>query len=122
MTLSKPTLILSDTTAAPFARIYASRPATGADARRTPGKEEGKQGFVAVEREREGAVRVVPGDLERVRRVGGWLHSREGGKGLMKCTGCGEVAYCCKVSTETFGVVRLSVCCECVDAYSGGVI
>jgi hypothetical protein len=156
MTLTKPTLILSDTTAAPFALIYASRPATGPDAldlralglkkgatvvlpdaRRTPGKEEGKQGFVAVEREREGAVRVVPGDLERVRRVGGWLHSREGGKGgrgcdgcgeeeggkgLMKCTGCGEVAYCCKVSTETFGVVRLSVCCECVDAYSGGVI
>jgi hypothetical protein len=136
MTLTKPTLILSDTTAAPFALIFNSRPATGPDAldlramglkkgatvvfpnaRRTPGKEEGKQGFVAVEREREGSVRVVPGDLERVRRVGEWLGARVGdgeqggrgcdgcgegggGKGLMKCTGCGEVAYCCKVSAD----------------------
>jgi hypothetical protein len=81
------------------------------------GRKRQKQGFVPVEREQEAEVRVIPGGLERVVQVGAWLREREGrreeggrtgcetcggqgkGKGgLMKCTGCGEVEYCSKVS------------------------
>ena len=153
MTLTKPTLILTDTTTTPFALVFASRPATGPStlnfpslgyrvghtlvipsARRVPPKQpEGqslpqdgndrvitnvgssgsdKKGFVSLEREQEGGVRVIAGGLEGVLRVGRWLRERdenfESGKGcescgkeegaLKKCTGCGEVGYCCKVS------------------------
>ncbi|KAK4150966.1 hypothetical protein C8A00DRAFT_36389 [Chaetomidium leptoderma] len=161
MTLTKPTLILTDLTASTFALIFHSRPASGPDtldfaklgykkgatlvipdARRTPGKSEGKQGFVAVTREQERGVRVVPAGLKNVVGVMERLAERDGvvghdgdddddddgeeevqggrrkkgcencgasgegekrdgggggGKGkLMKCTGCGEVEYCCK--------------------------
>jgi hypothetical protein len=162
MTLTKPTLILSDTTNTTFALVFDSRPGSGPEtldfaklgykkgatlvvprARRTPPKDaEGenggggqKQGFVAVGREREGDVGVIPGGLGKVVEVGGWLRGRDtergqgegngkgkgktegktegkgrcescgslikkdGGERLMKCTGCGEVGYCSKVSS-----------------------
>ncbi|KAK4033956.1 hypothetical protein C8A01DRAFT_49535 [Parachaetomium inaequale] len=138
MTLTKPTLILSDLTGTSFALVFASRPGSGPDTldfkklgykkgatlvlpnvKRTPPKEgDQSRGFVSISREEEGGVRVVPGGLEGVGRVLGLLGGRdlkrggEGGKGgcescgnrtrnegggeLMKCTGCGEVEYCCK--------------------------
>ncbi|KAK4240992.1 hypothetical protein C8A03DRAFT_41507 [Achaetomium macrosporum] len=129
MTLTKPTLILIDRTSASFALVYESRSEAAAEgpdtrffaqlgfkrgstlvipnAKRTPPKEQqnGGQGFVAVQREQEASVRVIPGGLERVVRVGAWLREREesgreesGGEGglVMKCTGCGEVGYCSK--------------------------
>lgn len=165
MTLTKPTLILSDATSTPFALTFASRPGAGPDtldfaklgykkgatlvvprAKRTPPKQQqqqqqqqgdgtqdqegggGGKGFVAVERAEEGGVRVIAGALGKVLEVGGRLRERDrereqqgeggGGKqrgcetcgkgegegkgGLMKCTGCGEVAYCSKVSLLTF--------------------
>ncbi len=158
MTLTKPTLILTDTTKTPFALVFASRPATGPDtldfsalgyrvghtlvvpqAKRVPPKQpppqeeqdqdsgndrvitnigsggSDKKGFVAVERGEEGGVRVIAVGLEGVVRVGRWLRERDSlllglgkgcegcgkekeGGGLRKCTGCGEVGYCCKVS------------------------
>jgi hypothetical protein len=135
MTVNKPTLVLHDRTGASFALVF-DCPAAAIDlsarglrkgatavvagAERTPPREEGKRGFVSVPADRAGAVRAVPGRMERVFEVGARMRAREaeggeemcercgkkgaeeeGGKGraaLMKCMGCGEVRYCSKVS------------------------
>ncbi|KAK4121372.1 hypothetical protein N657DRAFT_127313 [Parathielavia appendiculata] len=80
-----------------------------------------RQGFIAIDRQMEGDVRVIPGTLKKAMEVGWWLRGRdenlqsgEGerwcetcgagtkkdgrgkGGGLMKCTGCSEVEYCSK--------------------------
>ncbi|KAL2145559.1 hypothetical protein VTI28DRAFT_6797 [Corynascus sepedonium] len=155
MTLTKPTLICTDSTGATsFAVVFDSRSAVpGPDAldlarlgykrgatlvlpraRRTlrassrqEGDGEGGNGFVAVSRADEAGVRVVPARLELLRRVGALLRGKdakwgdgtaggrgcescgrttrkdggrganeEGKGGLMRCTGCGEMEYCCK--------------------------
>ncbi|KAL1838471.1 hypothetical protein VTJ49DRAFT_2639 [Mycothermus thermophilus] len=148
MTLTKPTLILTDSTSTTFALVFDSRPGAGLEtldlrrmglkpgatlclrgARRglPPSKEggagaerNGKQGHVVVSREEEGRVKAIPAGLDKVVALGGWLRRRdlqrekkcescgkgsgggggggeeEGGKGLKKCTGCGEVEYCSK--------------------------
>jgi hypothetical protein len=165
MTLTKPTLILTDRSSTSFALVYDSRSSAeegGPDspffarlgfkrgstlviphAKRTPPKEDSGgrgQGFVAVQREQEAIVRVIPGGLETVVRVGAWLRGREsrrdngigeemmcccescgetpkrgdgGGAGLMmkKCTGCGEVAYCSKVSSSISSHKADGDCC-----------
>ena len=83
-------------------------------ARRTPPKEETKRGFVAVEKGRAEDVKAIPGPLARVLELGAGMAGRRGqtrevceacGKGaaeqesaLLKCTGCGEVRYCSKLS------------------------
>lgn len=99
-----------------------------ARARRTPGRGGGeggpgvggaaggdrqRRGFVRIGKGEEPSVRALPGSLERVLAVGEWLRAREAegegvegkcescggeGEGLSRCTGCGEVRYCSKVS------------------------
>lgn len=140
MTITKPTLVLSDRDGAPFALVFDGLErddlnfkamglkkgctAVVRRARRTPPKEEGKRGFVSVEKGSVGSVRAIPGPLERVFVVAERLRVAEaevekgtgggnggGGKGtgrcetcgggegqLMRCTGCGGMQYCSKVS------------------------
>ncbi|KAK4104576.1 hypothetical protein N658DRAFT_418511 [Parathielavia hyrcaniae] len=115
MTLTKPTLLLTDqpqekTTATPFALVFSSRSASGPDtldlaklgykrgstlviphARRTlpplkpqlkpedtpEPEDKPRPGFIAVDRQIEGDVRVVPGSLAKVVEVGCWLRGRD---------------------------------------------
>lgn len=84
-------------------------------ARRTAPAEEGKRGFVRVPEGRAADVRAVPGSLARLLEVGprmvaeladgegGGEHCEACGKSntaLSKCTGCGVVRYCSKVSSR----------------------
>ncbi|KAL2135386.1 hypothetical protein VTI74DRAFT_8798 [Chaetomium olivicolor] len=129
MTLTKPTLILTDVSHASFALVFDSRPGSGPDAldfaeigykrgrtlvvpraTRSAPKEgaEGKQGFVAVGREQEGDVRVVAGGLERVMRVGMWLRQRDeegNGEGKRGCGSCGK-------GKEDGGLMKCTGCGE----------
>ncbi|KAK1828352.1 hypothetical protein QBC39DRAFT_265351 [Podospora conica] len=123
MTITKPTLVLSDRTGAPFALIFDGLDRGALDfkalglkkgctavvprARRTPPREEGKRGFVSVPGGRSGTVRAIPAGLERVLAVGERLKGGMGdgcavcGKveGLSRCMGCGGVRYCGNVSS-----------------------
>ncbi|KAK3327394.1 zinc finger, mynd-type domain-containing protein [Cercophora scortea] len=104
MTLTKPTLVLSDRDGAPFALVFDGLDRGALDfkrlglrkgctaiiprARRTVPKEEGKRGFVRVELGDAGGVKGIPGELgvviEVVRRM------REGkGEGEGVCGTCG---------------------------------
>jgi len=136
MTITKPTLVLSDRDGAPFALVFdgferddlnfkamglrKGHTAVVRRARRTPPKEEGKRGFVSVGKAGVGSVRGIPGPLEHVLVAAERLRGAEaengtgagGGSGgkrkcetcgsgegqLMRCTGCGGVQYCSKVS------------------------
>ena len=90
-------------------------------AERTPPAAEGgnSRGFVRVPAGAEDVVGAVPGPLERVVDVAGRMRAgdggacgRCGGEGegggeggkvvLRRCTGCGEVRYCSKVSFSTW--------------------
>ncbi|TPX10708.1 uncharacterized protein E0L32_008277 [Thyridium curvatum] len=137
MTINKPTLVLTDRDGSPFALVFEGLERDGLDlkrlglkkgatavvprARRTPPKEAGKRGFVAVEKGRAAEVRAVPGPLEEAlelaRRMRAMDAAREAGQaedpcaggcgkggeggGLVKCTGCGRVRYCGKVSESS---------------------
>lgn len=87
-----------------------------ARARRTPPAGEGKRGFISVEKGRDGSVRAIPGPLARVLELGTRMAEDTGvtgeagseaqcescgaaGHSLLRCTGCGQVRYCSKVST-----------------------
>ncbi len=145
MTITKPTLVLSDRAGAPFALVFEGLARDDLDlkraglkkgatavvpgARRTPPREEGKRGFVAVEKGRAAEVRAIPAPLERVVELAAGMRAREeargGGSGacetcgkggdgqggdaaqLLRCTGCGEVRYCSKVGawSWTMGII-----------------
>jgi hypothetical protein len=131
MTITKPTLILFDREDVPFALVFDDLTWDGIDfrglgmkkgntivlpnAKRTPSKEEGKKGFVIVEKGREKDVHVISAPLAKVMELGTWMMRREteskddgcdscqnpapggGSSSLMKCNGCSSVRYCSKV-------------------------
>ena len=135
MTITKPTLVLSDRAGAPFALVFEGLARDDLDlkkaglrkgatavvprARRTPPREEGKRGFVAVEKGRAAEVRAIPAPLERVVELAAAMRARaaRGGSGecetcgeegessaaLLRCTGCEEVRYCSKVGRQAHG-------------------
>ena len=118
MTITKPTLILRDRDSSAFALTFEGemdlkgykKGYTVFDecARRTEGKEEGKRGFVRVERGEEGGVRCVPGPMDRVIVLGKGMEVERGeckgcgGPGERRCLGCEWVRYCGKVSFVSF--------------------
>ena len=94
-----------------------------ARARRTRPAEEGKRGFVQIAPGRAADARAVPGSLGRVLEIGARLASKSTGEtegadaevcescgkvkaGLLKCTGCGKVRYCSKVSLYQSGITQ----------------
>ncbi|KAI0544629.1 hypothetical protein F4679DRAFT_515998 [Xylaria curta] len=116
MTITKPTLIVTDRTGVDFALLFEDAinlkgfrkgyTVAVPDARRTDREGEGKKAVVRVPAGRGADVKVMPGGLERVLELGFIL----GAEGLdqkcaacgktegtfMKCTGCGFAAYCGK--------------------------
>lgn len=122
MTINKPTLVLTDLEGNPFALVFEGLERDALDlkglgfkkgctavipnARRTRPAEEGKRGFVRIDKGHAASVRAVPGPLARVLEVGGKTKGDRcdtcGGEaeaGLKGCTGCERVAYCSKVSS-----------------------
>ncbi|KAJ2971980.1 hypothetical protein NUW58_g9282 [Xylaria curta] len=116
MTITKPTLIVTDRTGVDFALLFEDGISlkrfrkgytiVAANARRTDREGEGKKAVVRIPAGQGGDVKVVPGSLERVTELGIVLDT-EGldrkcaacGKTegtFMKCTGCGFAAYCGK--------------------------
>ncbi|KAI1344723.1 hypothetical protein F5Y15DRAFT_2260 [Xylariaceae sp. FL0016] len=117
MTITKPTLILTDRTGVDFALLFEDAVDLKARgirkghtlairrARRTD-REEGKKAIVRVEGGHSGDVMAIPGTLEQVFELGMLLDSNllgakcsacgAEGDALMKCTGCGTAAYCNK--------------------------
>lgn len=115
MTITKPTLILRDRNSAAFALTFEEGGVdlkgwkkgytlVAENARRTESKEEGKRGFVRVEKGEEGGVRCIPGPMDKVIVLGTGMRDGAGecrgcgGEGERKCLGCGWVRYCGKVS------------------------
>ncbi|KAK1760600.1 hypothetical protein QBC47DRAFT_367633 [Echria macrotheca] len=109
MTITKPTLVLTDRSGAPFALVFDGLDRDALDLKklglrkgntavipravRTPPREEGKRGFVSVPLGSAGDVRAIPGPLERVLAVGERLNFRENGDEVEEeegCAGCGE--------------------------------
>lgn len=134
MTINKPTLVLTDRDANPFALVFEGLGRDDLDlrglgfkkgctaviprARRTKPADETKRGFVRVDEGGAGAVRAVPGPLARVLEMGGkggkgdrcetcGKEEGGGGGGLKSCTGCERVGYCSKVSLGVFFSSRL---------------
>lgn len=122
MTINKPTLVLTDRDASPFALVFEGLGRDDLDlkglglkkgctaviprARRTKPADETKRGFVRIDKGDAGMVRAVPGPLARVLEVGGKTKGsrcencgKDGEEGGLKsCTGCERVGYCSKVS------------------------
>ncbi|KAK3685894.1 zinc finger, mynd-type domain-containing protein [Podospora appendiculata] len=104
MTLSKPTLVLSDRDGAPFALVFDGLDRGALDfkrmglrkgctavvprARRTVPTEEGKRGFVRVGKGAAGDVRGIPAELATVLEVAMRMRMGEGEGG---CGTCGKV-------------------------------
>ncbi|KAI1495418.1 hypothetical protein F5X99DRAFT_403638 [Biscogniauxia marginata] len=120
MTLTKPTLIVTDRKGVDFAVTFEDDPGVvdlkgrgfrkghtlvAARATRTD-REEGKKAIVRIERGCGGDVKVIPGSLERVFELGLVLDGDDVGRkcaacgndagSLSRCTGCGTAAYCSK--------------------------
>lgn len=124
MTITRPTLVLTDRAGDSFAMMFdgpidlASRglrkgsTAVVPWATRMGPKKEGGNGFVTVEPEMFDTVKALPAGLERVFAVGRRMRQGEGTEGmcsacgkveggemeLRRCTRCGGVRYCGKVS------------------------
>ncbi|KUI58554.1 Zinc finger MYND domain-containing protein 10 [Cytospora mali] len=119
MTITKPTLVLTDRDANPFALVFEGLGRDDLDlkglgfkkgasviiinARRTKPADESKRGFVRIEKGDAGNVTAVPAAMERVLELGGKIkgHSCEtcggnGEDGLKRCTGCERAGYCSK--------------------------
>lgn len=125
MTITRPTLILADRAGDSFALMFDGQIDLAARglkkgntavvpwARRKPPKKEGGNGFIAVDPEMFDSIKTLPGGLERVFGVGNRMKEgegkedrctacgrEEGEKALMKCSRCGIVRYCGKVSSS----------------------
>lgn len=123
MTINKPTLVLTDRDANPFALVFEGLGRDDLDlkglgfkkgstavipnAMRTKPADESKRGFVRVEKGDAGSVRAVPCSLARVLELGGKVKGSkcetcgvDDGKDLKGCTGCGRAGYCSKVSAH----------------------
>ncbi|KAI0812213.1 hypothetical protein GGR55DRAFT_677805 [Xylaria sp. FL0064] len=117
MTITKPTLIVTDRTGVDFALLFEDKMVLKGfrkgytiavpRARRTDREGDGKKAVVHVPVGSGADVKVIPGRLERVLELGVVLDGEEDrvakcagcGKtegGFMKCTGCGFAAYCGK--------------------------
>ena len=130
MTINKPTLVLTDRGANPFALVWEGLGRDDLDLKglgfkkgctavipyawRTKPADEGKRGFVRVDKSDAQTVRAVPGALDRVLALGGKAKGPQcemcggaGQDGLKGCTGCERVGYCSKVSNVLF--VRMDV-------------
>ncbi|KAI0414345.1 hypothetical protein F5X98DRAFT_252934 [Xylaria grammica] len=116
MTITKPTLIVTDRTGVDFALLFEDSISLKGfrkgytvavpNVRRTDREGEGKKAVVRVPAGRSADVKVIPGALERVLELGVVLEKgnmdrkcaacgkTEGA--FMKCTGCGFAAYCGK--------------------------
>ncbi|KAI1874070.1 uncharacterized protein JN550_002649 [Neoarthrinium moseri] len=123
MTITKPTLIVTDQSGMDFAVTFEN---TGFDlkarglkkgntvvipqARRTD-KGEGRKDVLVVESEDCESVKAIPGKLDWIMELGSMMddetHDKKCGAcgkaegELMRCTGCGEVVYCGKVSIKS---------------------
>lgn len=129
MTINKPTLVLTDRDANPFALVFEGLGRDDLDlkglgfkkgctavvpcARRTRPANETKRGFVRVAHGDATRVKAVPAPLARVLEVARsapkgtrceTCGKEEGGDGarLKSCTGCERVGYCSKVSSLLF--------------------
>ncbi|KAI1290995.1 hypothetical protein F5Y03DRAFT_377726 [Xylaria venustula] len=117
MTITQPTLIVTDRTGVDFALLFEDKIALKGfrkgytvampRARRTDREGDGKKAVVRVPAGRSAEVKVIPGGLDRVLELGAVLEGvgeREQkcaacGKtegGFLKCTGCGFASYCDK--------------------------
>ncbi|KAI0479848.1 hypothetical protein F4859DRAFT_477536 [Xylaria cf. heliscus] len=116
MTITKPTLIVTDRAGVDFALLFEDgislkgfrkgHTVAIPNARRTDREGEGKKAVVRVPAGRGADVKVIPGNLERVLELGVLLEVEGLGKkcaacgktegAFMKCTGCGFAAYCGK--------------------------
>ncbi|CAN8106135.1 unnamed protein product [Discula destructiva] len=119
MTINKPTLVLNDRDASPFALVFEGLDRDGLDLKglgfkkgstavipnaiRVKPAKEGQRAFVRIEAGQAGSVKAVPGPLARVLEMGGQAKrdecetcGAEGDKGLKSCTGCERVGYCSK--------------------------
>ncbi|KAI1419538.1 hypothetical protein F5Y12DRAFT_233323 [Xylaria sp. FL1777] len=117
MTITKPTLIVTDRTGVDFALLFEDSISLKSfrkgytiavpGARRTDREGDGKKAVVRVPGGRGAGVKVIPGGLERVLELGVVLDGGDDrerkcaacGKTegeFMKCTGCGFAAYCGK--------------------------
>ncbi|KAI1112315.1 hypothetical protein F5Y14DRAFT_273791 [Nemania sp. NC0429] len=117
MTITQPTLIVTDRTGVDFALLFEDGVSLKGfrkgftlavpGARRTDREGEGKKAVVRVPAGRGADVKVLPGSLERVLELdvvlGGQVEVERGCAAcgrtqgeLMKCTGCGFAAYCGK--------------------------
>jgi hypothetical protein len=130
MTITRPTLVLTDRAGDSFAMMFGGQinlaarglkkgnTAVVPGARRKPPKKEGGNGFISVDPEMFDSVKALPGGLERVFEIGARMKEaeradrctacgKEGGKrGLLKCSRCGGVRYCGKVSRSVCGDVK----------------
>jgi hypothetical protein len=132
MTITKPTLVLTDRSGVDFALTFEDkrtdlRPfrkgstAIVPRARRTAPGEEGRKGFVKID-VGDGGVKVLGVGLEKLLELGGMIGRfedgdgsgsgrcdccAEEGSGLLKCTGCRVARYCGKVCT-----LIVLICCE----------
>jgi hypothetical protein len=134
MTITRPTLVLTDRSGDSFAMMFdgqidlASRGLRKGNtavvpwARRKPPKKEGGNGFIAVDPEMFDSIKALPGGLDRVFEVGVRMREREmgeercdgcgkeaGEKGLSRCSRCGGVVYCGKVGLSWIHTVGESM-------------
>ncbi|KAI1170455.1 hypothetical protein F4777DRAFT_583907 [Nemania sp. FL0916] len=144
MTITQPTLIVTDRTGVDFALLFDDHTANlrgfkkgytlaVPGARRTERAGVGKKAVVHVPADRTAEVKVVPGSLERVLELGVVLGS-EGGGGkcaacgdeegmLMKCTGCAVAAYCGKdCQVKAWGEMGHKLNCKVLRALQDVVI
>ncbi|KAK6214233.1 hypothetical protein LQW54_004660 [Pestalotiopsis sp. IQ-011] len=118
MTITKPTLIATDRVGMDFAVTFEEDRGWDLKARglkkgavmvvpraRRVDKGPGRKDVLVVEREDCESVKAIPGNLARVLDLGQRFNEsslakcascEKVGEGLMKCTGCGSVAYCSK--------------------------
>jgi hypothetical protein len=139
MTITKPTLVLTDRDGVEFALVFDGLGRHELDfkkhglkkgvtivvprARRTPPREEKGQGFVSIEKGREDQLSVIPGPLFRVMKVVEEMRRRREVEDLENnedaCAGCGqlragEVLKLCTGCSEVRYCNKVSSPCSCL--------